>query len=79
MHCTLQVYFTNRFHVAMFLFSYRSQIMSKCGKDKIVVHKGKWSVSLVFFYRILVSPVTHSSMETVYFIYFFSREVNYCW
>ena len=53
--------------------------MSKCGKDKIVVHKGQWSVSLVFFYCILVSPVTHSSMETVYFIYFFSREVNYCW
>ena len=55
MHYTLQVYFTNRLHVAMFLFSYRSQIMSKCGKDKIVVHKGQWSVSLMFLSHLDVS------------------------
>ena len=30
---------TNRFHVAMRLFSNRSQITSKCGKNKKVAHK----------------------------------------
>ena len=30
---------TNRFHVAVHLFSNRSQMMSKCGKNKKVAHK----------------------------------------
>ena len=30
---------TNRFHVAMRLFSNRSQMMSKCGKNKKVAHE----------------------------------------
>ena len=30
---------TNRFHVAMRLFSNRSQMTSKCGKNKKVEHK----------------------------------------
>ena len=29
---------TNRFHVAVDLFSNRSQMMSKCGKNKEVAH-----------------------------------------
>ena len=33
------IWLTNRFHVAMGLFSNRSQMMSKCGKDKKVAHK----------------------------------------
>ena len=32
-------YFTNRFHVVMRLFSNRSQITSKCGKNKKVAHE----------------------------------------
>ena len=35
----LTTYLTNRFHVAMHLFSNRSQLMSKCGKNKKVVHE----------------------------------------
>ena len=32
------IYFTHRFHVAVRLFSNRSQITSKCGKNKKVTH-----------------------------------------
>ena len=42
------VYLTNRFHVAVRLFSNRSQMTSKCGKDKKVVHEAQPSVSLMF-------------------------------
>ena len=39
---------TNRFQVAMRLFSNRSPMMSKCGKNKNVAHKVQPSVSLMF-------------------------------
>ena len=32
-------YLLNRFHVAVRLFSNRSQMMSKCGKNKKVAHE----------------------------------------
>ena len=35
----LHLYLTNRFHVAVHLFSNRSQMTSKCGKNKKVAHK----------------------------------------
>ena len=38
----------NRFQVAVCLFSNRSQMMSKCGKNKKVAHKAQPSVSLMF-------------------------------
>ena len=39
---------TNRFHVAMHLFNKRPQMMSKCGKNKKVVHEAQESVSVMF-------------------------------
>ena len=33
------LYKTNRFHVAVRLFSYRALMTSKCGKNKKVAHK----------------------------------------
>ena len=39
---------TNRFHVAVRLFSNRSQMTSKCRKNKEVAHGPKASVSLLF-------------------------------
>ena len=42
------VYLTNRFHVAMRLFSNRSQMTSTCGKNKKVAHEAQPSVSLMF-------------------------------
>ena len=35
----LNVHLTNRFHFAVRLFSNRSQMTSKCGKDKKVAHE----------------------------------------
>ena len=39
---------TCRFQVAVHLFSNRSQMMSKCGKNKKVAHEAQPSVSLMF-------------------------------
>ena len=41
-------YLTNRFHVAVRLFSNRSQMTSKCGKKKKEAHEAQRSVSLMF-------------------------------
>ena len=41
-------YLTNRFHVAVRLFSNRSQMMSKCSKNKKVAQEAQPSVSLMF-------------------------------
>ena len=35
----IYIYLTNRFHVAVLLFSNRSQMTSKCGKNKKVAHE----------------------------------------
>ena len=42
------IYLTNRFHVAVRLFSNRSQLTSKCGKNKEVEHELQASVLLMF-------------------------------
>ena len=41
-------YVTNRFHVAVRLFSNRLQMTSKCSKNKKVAHEAQPSVSLMF-------------------------------
>ena len=42
------LYKTNRFQVAMRLFSNRSQMTSKCGKNKKVAHEAQLSMTLMF-------------------------------
>ena len=37
----IYIYITNRFHVAVRLFSNRSQMTSKCGKNKKVAHEAR--------------------------------------
>ena len=44
----IQLCLTNRFHVAVRLFSNRSQMTSKCGKNKKVAHEAQPSESLMF-------------------------------
>ena len=41
---TSVIYLTNRFQVAVRLFSNRSQMTSKCGKNKKVAHEAQPSV-----------------------------------
>ena len=40
---------TNRFHVAVRLFSNRSQMTSKCGENKEIAHEPQASASLQMF------------------------------
>ena len=54
---------TNRFHVAVRLFSNRSQMTSKCGKNKIMAHEAQLSVSLMFLH-ILTSSVIYYWTDT---------------
>ena len=51
------LYLTNRFHVAVRLFSNRSQMTSKCGKNKKVAHEAQPSVSQMFFPHFDVSVI----------------------
>ena len=45
---------TNRFHVAVLLFSNRSQMTSKCGKNKKVAHEALPHLSLMFLQHFYV-------------------------
>ena len=68
-----RIQLTNRFHVAVRLFSNRSQMTSKCGKNKKVAHEAYPSVSLMFlphfdvFCDLLLNQ-THGNMESICFI-----------
>ena len=47
--CSKSIIIAKRFHVAiLYLFSYRSQMMSKCGTKRKVANKIQLSVSLIF-------------------------------
>ena len=47
-------YLTNRFQVVVRLFSNRSQMTLKCGKNKRVAHEAQPSVSLMFLPHFVV-------------------------
>ena len=64
---------TNRFHVAVRLFSNRSQMTSKCGKNKKVAHEAIAECVtdvLTTFWRLLwsITEQTHGNMESICFI-----------
>ena len=48
------VFVTNRFQVAVHLFSNRSQLTSKCGKNKKVAHEAQPGVSLMLLPHFVV-------------------------
>ena len=58
-------YLTNRSHVAMRLFSNRSQMTSKCGKNKKVAHEAQPSVSLIVA-RVIVYVTLFFKLESVH-------------
>ena len=67
------IWLTNRFHVAVRLFSNRSQMTSKCGKNKKVAHEAIAECVtdvLTTFWRLLwsVTEQTHGNMESICFI-----------
>ena len=69
----LYIYLTNRFHVAVRLFSNRSQMTSKCDKNKKVAHEAIAECVpdvLTTFWRLLwsITEQTHGNMESICFI-----------
>ena len=65
----LNEHLTKRFHVSVRLFSERSQMTSKCRKNKEVAHELHASVSLMFvtFWRLLwsITEQTHGNVESI--------------
>ena len=68
-------YLTNRFHIAMRLFSNRSQMTSKCGKNNEVARNPQVSVSQTFLphFDVLwdlqcITEQTQGNMKSICFI-----------
>jgi len=73
-NCMFLLYKTNRFHVAVRLFSYRALMTSKCGKNKKVAHKAIAKCVtdvLTSFWRPLwsITEQTHGNMESIWNLY----------
>ena len=69
-------YLTNRFQVAVRLFSNRSQMMSKCGKNKKVAHEAQPSVSLMFLphFDVLCDLLLNRRMATWNLFVLYNKE-----
>ena len=72
---------TNRFHVAMRLFSNRSQMTSKCGKNKKVAHQAiaecVTDVLTTFWHPLWSSTEQmHGNMESICFIQYKNNETD---
>ena len=66
---TIIKYLTNRFHVAVRLFSNRSQMASKCGKNKKVAHEAQPSVPLFCFIYLLYILLFYIFILIIYLYY----------
>ena len=69
-------YLTSRFQVAMRLFSNRSQMTSKCGKNKKVAHEAQPSVSLMFlpYFDVLCDLLLNRHTATWNLFVLYNRE-----
>ena len=72
-------YLTNRFHVAMRLFSNRSQMTSKCGKNKKVAHEAQLSVSLIFLphFDVICDLLLNRSTATWNLFVLYNKKLKY--
>ena len=72
------LYKTNRFQVAMCLFSNRSQRMSKCGKNKKVAQEAQASVSLMFLlhFDIICDLLLNRRTETWNLFALYNKELK---
>ena len=71
-------YLTNRFHVAVRLFSNRSQMTSKCGKNKKVAHEVQPSVSLMFLphFDVLCDLLLNRRMATWNLFVLYNKKIK---
>ena len=74
----IYIYLTNRFQVAVHLFSNRSQMTSKCGKNKKVAHEAQLSVSLMFLphFDVLCDLLLNRRIATWNLFVLFNKELN---
>ena len=72
------VFLTNRFQVAVHLFSDRSQMTSKCGKNKKVAHEAQPSVSLMFLphFDVLCDLLLNRCMATWNLFVLYNKELT---
>ena len=72
-------YLTNRFHVAVCLFSNRSQMTSKCGKNKKVAHEAIASVSLMFLphFDVFCDLLPNRPTATWNLFVLYNKELNF--
>ena len=71
---------TNRFHVAVRLFSNRSQMTSKCGKNKKVTHTRRQpSVSLMFLphFDVFCDLLLNRPTATWNLFVLYNKELNF--
>ena len=75
----MYIYLTNRFHVAVRLFSNRSQMTSKCGTNKRVAHEAQPSVSLMFFphFDVLCDLLLNRRTATWNLFVLYNKELKY--
>ena len=76
---SLMIYLTNRFQVAVRLFSNRSQMRSKCGKNKKVAHEVQLSVSLMFLphFDVLCDLLLNRRTATWNLFVLYNKELKY--
>ena len=72
-------YLTNRFHVALRLFSNRPQMTSKCGKNKKVAHEAQPSLSLMFLphFDVLCDLLLQRRMATWNLFILYNKKFKY--
>ena len=75
---TAVVYLTNRFQVAMHLFSNRSLMTSKCSKNKKVAHEVQPSVSLMSLphFDVLCDLLLNRCMATWNLLVLYNKELK---
>ena len=75
----VKFYLTNRFHVAVLLFSNRSQMTSKYGKNKKVAHEAQPSVSLMFLphFDVLCDLLLNRCTETWNLVVLYNKKLKY--
>ena len=73
------LYLTNRFQVAVRLFSNRSQMASKCGKNKKVAQEAQPSVSLMFLlhFDVLCDLLLNRRTATWNLFVLYNKELKY--
>ena len=72
-------YLTNRFHVAVRLFSKRSQMTSKCGKNKKVAHEAQPILSLMFLphFDVLCDLLLNRRTATWNLFVLYNKKIKY--